>query len=61
MKEYVRAGHAHEIFDVSKTSFWRFSKLDGFPKKRVIFGIVLYSVAELKNWIDSTATQEVSA
>ena len=55
-KEYVRACNAHEILDVSKTTFWRMTKADDFPKKRKIMGVALYSIKELRKWIDDHAT-----
>jgi len=52
-KEYIRAGKAHELFDISRTTMWRFTKEDSFPKKRKIMGVTLYSISELREWFDS--------
>jgi len=52
---YIRACRAHEIFDVSKTTFWRFTKEESFPKKRRVLGTVCYSIEELTSWFDSCA------
>jgi len=54
-QEYIRAGKAHEIFDVSKTTFWRFTKEEGFPQKRRVLGAVCYSIKELRKWFDGFA------
>jgi predicted DNA-binding transcriptional regulator AlpA len=53
INEYIKASKAHNLFGVSRTTFWRFSKEEGFPKKRVIMGVTLYSIKELRNWLDS--------
>jgi len=53
IQEYIRAYRAHEIFDISKTTFWRLSKEDDFPKKRKVHGATLYSILELREWFDS--------
>ena len=50
---YVRAGAAHEIFGVSKTTFWRLTKTEGFPKKRRFGGASAYKIAELEAWADA--------
>lgn len=59
-QKYVRASKAHEIIDVSKTTFWRMTKESSFPKKRKIMGNSLYSISELIEWIDSHAVATVA-
>ncbi len=54
-KKYIRATKAHEILDVSRTKFWRLTKHDDFPKKRNLFGSVVYKIQELIEWVDSKA------
>lgn len=52
-KIYVRADRAHEILDVSRTTFWRMSKVDSFPSKKKIHGVSLYSIQEIVDWVES--------
>jgi len=49
---YARAGEAHEILGISRTSFWRLTKKDDFPKKITLAGAVVYKISELVEWAD---------
>jgi predicted DNA-binding transcriptional regulator AlpA len=57
---YVRADKAHEILDVSKTTFWRMSKTEGFPNKRKIQGVSLYYIQEIIDWVESHSDSKAS-
>jgi predicted DNA-binding transcriptional regulator AlpA len=57
---YIRADKAHEILDVSKTTFWRMSKTEGFPNKKKIQGVSLYSIQELIEWVESHSDSRAS-
>ena len=56
---YARAGEAHEVLGISRTSFWRLTKKPDFPKKITLSGAVVYKISELVEWVD--AQRDLSA
>jgi len=51
--KYIRAKNAPELLGVSKSTFYRYSKDDNFPKKIRLHGAVVYKEDELVEWIES--------
>ena len=57
-KLYVRATNAHKIFDVGRTTFWRWTKEKDFPKIRKRKGVSNYLIQELTEWFDKDIEEQ---